>query len=638
MPGAVRLAVDCGSVTTAAVLVWPDGRWQALRFDDRPVLLSAVFVRPSGWMVAGAQAWQCAADAVVGLFVPSPVRHIRDDVISGDGVSAAGVDVVAEPLRRVAEVARQVAGGPVEDVRLVAPAGWGPRRSMLLRQAAHRAGLGAVTVVPAPVAVAGLLEAAGTPVPLGAHVAVCDVGGGVEATVLHRTPAGFEVVSVLSDPDAGGLRLDEWLAASLNGLTPPAAAATPVDPRWWPVLAAARAAKEELATQPAVAVGMPPPHPPVVLTAPVVQVQAHPLWERAAHLTAQAVEVANLRPADLAGVYLCGGGAVMPQAPPTIASVFGGPVQVVPDPANAAARGAASATGPPGAAKDALAAMSWLPELPLRRLLGVLVPAVMSGALLVEFLAVKTRHPADFQAAFPGGYQAQPPNIVLSWGQLGVAGLLALLACLCGAAVLGAVLPANAGVPGPPSSEAVRMGGGLVVAAVLGSFIAALYGVGGAVYLNAPLGAFLRWTLLCTLPLAVIAVCTGLLIAARGRTPVTGWHRWLQFPILSAIPAAGGMLLLAVAYGYLPTDAGPTNTLERVGGLLIGVGAGLALVRPPLYRLVLTPLLAAVTTAIVDFGTTGILAVFYVAAVTCWWLQRLWQLLFDLPGGWPADA
>jgi hypothetical protein len=139
MPGKVRLAVDCGSVTTAAEVVWPDGRWGPLRFDDRPVLASAVFVSRAGRMVAGAQAWHHAGNGHEGLFVPAPVRRIAEDRLTGGGVSAAGVDVMAE--------------------------------------------------------------------------------------------------------DAGGLRLDEQLAASLNGLTPPAAG-TVADSRWWRMLATARAAKD----------------------------------------------------------------------------------------------------------------------------------------------------------------------------------------------------------------------------------------------------------------------------------------------------------------------------------------------------------------------------------------------------------
>jgi len=608
-----------------------------LRFDDRPALLSAVFVAPGGRMTAGVQAWRSAAASRSGLFVPSPSHRIRDEVVAGGGVTASGVELMAEPLRRAAQVAEQVVGGPVTDVRLVTPAGWGPQRLTLLRKAAHHAGLPAVTVVPAPVAVADWLAASGTLVPVGGYVAVGDLGGGVAATVLRRGADVFEIVSTLEDLAAGGLRLGDAVAAGLNGLAPPVAGMA-VDPVWWQVLAAARTAVEDLSNMPAVTVSLPPPDLPVVLTAPTVQAHARPLWERAGRLMVEAVEAADLRPADLAGVFLAGGGAGSPQAAEAVGTVVGRPVQVVPEPAMAAVRGAAGVTDAPAAAGGVLPALSWLPELPLRRLLGVLVPAAASAGLFVEFLAVKARYPDLFPRASLGAYEQGAFGVVMAWGQLGMASLLALVACLCGAAVLAAVLPANTGVSGQPASEAVRMGGGLVVAAVLGSCIAALYGVGAAVYLSAPVGPFVRWALLCTLPLAAVAAGTGVLAAARGSVPAAGWHNWLRFPLLSAIPAAVGMLLLSAAHGYMAVDTGPTASVERTGGFLIGVGAGLALVRPLLYRLIVVPPLAAVTTAIVDIHTTGILAAFYIVAVTCWWLQRLWQLRFHPPASWSTDG
>jgi hypothetical protein len=74
------------------------------------------------------------------------------------------------------------------DVHLVIPAAWGPRRRTAMRQAAHRAGLGQPTLVEAPIAAAQHLLATGTQMVVGAYLAVCDVGGGFEATVLRRSP------------------------------------------------------------------------------------------------------------------------------------------------------------------------------------------------------------------------------------------------------------------------------------------------------------------------------------------------------------------------------------------------------------------------------------------------------------------
>ena len=41
---AMRLGIDYGTVTTRAVLAWPDGRWTRLLFDGAPQLPSGVYL------------------------------------------------------------------------------------------------------------------------------------------------------------------------------------------------------------------------------------------------------------------------------------------------------------------------------------------------------------------------------------------------------------------------------------------------------------------------------------------------------------------------------------------------------------------------------------------------------------------
>ncbi|MET7710303.1 Hsp70 family protein [Micromonospora sp. NPDC005413] len=170
-----------------------------------------------------------AAGADPGRFVPAP-RRSPEQSVTVAGVQVDPLDLVAAPLRRVGGEVQRVVGGPVEDVRLVVPAGWGPRRRTWMRHAAHRAGLPQPRLVEAPVAVAGFLLATGTQLPVGSLVAVCDVGGGAEVSVLRRGPAGFEVLATLSDPDAGGTAIDGAVSAALAAVTalpaPPTAAAS----------------------------------------------------------------------------------------------------------------------------------------------------------------------------------------------------------------------------------------------------------------------------------------------------------------------------------------------------------------------------------------------------------------------------
>jgi molecular chaperone DnaK (HSP70) len=221
-PGEVWLAVDYGSAATVAVVAWPDGRWIPLVFDGSPVLPSAVLVQADGALLTGQRAWQAAVEQPDRLVV-APLR-VRGQSVTAGGVEVEVLDLVAATLRRVAGEAEWVAGGRVADVRLVVPAGWGPRRRTWMRQAAYRAGLGQPVLVEAPVAVGEHLLASGVQLAVGSFIVVCDVGAGFEASVLRRGPSGFEVLSTFDDLDAGGFGRDRsgrcCVAGSMHALYP----------------------------------------------------------------------------------------------------------------------------------------------------------------------------------------------------------------------------------------------------------------------------------------------------------------------------------------------------------------------------------------------------------------------------------
>ena len=591
-------------------------------------LSSAVHVAADGQVVAGQRAWVVAAVSPDG-FEPSPMRYAGEDWLALAGTGMAPVDLVAATLREVAEEAHRVVGRWVDDVRLVVPAAWGPRRSGWLRQAARRAGFGDVTLVPAPVAVAQHVAATGAQLPVGSYLAVCDLGGGIEVSVLRRGPNGFELLSYPSSPEdqaAGGTQIDELLAARLNGHRPDVADV--VDGGRWQRLAAVRAAKEAASVYPTVTVG----DPPTVWTAGQVQEVARPVLERAARLTVEAIARADLVPDQLAGVFLAGGGASMPLAARVVGEAVGREPQVVVEPGVAAVRGAAQVTGPQGGGGPVGQGGPPLP--PLRRALAVVVPGLTSLALLAVFLQVKKRaEPYNWFHLYkipewggPGFYTRNP-----TWGALAMASTFILIAFLSAAALIASALPYALGPHAPKSSDGRQMGTGLLVAAGLGTAVAAVYAIGTSLYFEAPNGPLLRWAIAPIVPLLVVVVAVAALAARWERHPVEGWHDWLGFPVSSVLAAAVGIVLVDYAVNNVQEWAG---LLGRLGGLLIGVGAALAVARPLLLRLLLAGPIGLAMAAITHFSTARVLAVIYIVAVTLWWVQRLWQLWTRPPERW----
>jgi molecular chaperone DnaK (HSP70) len=401
-PADLRLSIDCGASATVAVLAWPDGRWIPLVFEASTVLSSAVHVGRAGEVTAGVTAWQQAMIEPAGL-VPEPLRAAPGSVPVGEADLVAQ-DLVAATLRLVAAEAVRAAGAQVPDVRMVAPAGWGPRRRTWLRSTAYQAGLGQPRLVEAPVAAADRLLTTGVQLPVGAFILVCDAGAGFEATVLRRGSTGFEVLSTLADPAAGGTKIDELLAATVLGAEGPQPAPVP-----WPAMASLRAAKEALSQQPTVTVLLPAPAGPTVVSSAVLEDVAGPVVKRAGELAAEAVRAAELTPEQLAGVYCIGAGAAAPMLPRALAERLGVAPTVLLEPGFAAVLGAVEAGGqgaPAASVPDPVP-----PEPPVRRALALAVPGAASLALFAQFLLT---------ASFENGSRQCTRDRTTTWSRTGV--------------------------------------------------------------------------------------------------------------------------------------------------------------------------------------------------------------------------
>ncbi|MEV4481803.1 Hsp70 family protein [Micromonospora coxensis] len=605
-----RLAIDCGGASTTAVLAWPDGTWTPLLFDGEPELPSAVLLTPAGDTLTGHQAWQ-AATSTPDRFVPAPRHSPEQQRLSIADTEVDVLDLIAATLRRVAEQAQITVGFPMEDVRLVVPAGWGPRRRTRLRHAAHRAGLAQPRLIEAPIAVAAHVLATGAQLPVGSFIAVCDVGAGAEVSVLRRGPAGFEVLATLADPAAGGTTIDDALTAALTGHD----SANGGDGGRWALLASVRAAKHALADRAAVTVPLPDTSA-VVLTTAMLHQAARPVLDRVAHLVNETIAAAEISMPDLAGLYCVGGVARLPLLTEVLTEAIGVTPIVVADPAMAAVRGAADAGA---AGPGPVAAPPEVPVPPVRRAAAIAVPGFVSLGLISQFLLTPEWH---------GSLMYQ--EALLNWGELAMAAVFALIAALGAGTVLASTIAAR-NTPGSATAGGAgsQTGTGILASASLGVAVAGMYAVVGSLYIGYSANGFLRWALLPIAPTVAVAAVMALLAVRQWRVPVGGWSQLLAFPTGSVITAGAGMALIQYS---LVADRWPHLVLwidlaGRVGGLLLGVGTVLAVVRQPILRLILGAPLTVITAALVSWQATGILGVIYAIAVAVWWLRQLWSRL-----------
>src|SRR6266540_3656105 len=642
----VRLAVDCGAVWTSAALGWSGGRGRLVSFDGLARLPSGVVAGSDGSLVVGVAGGQpgTAGDGSA-RFVAAPIRHLADGPVSlPAGGTVEPVELVAAVLRRVMDEAGGAAGQRPAVVCLVVPAGWGPRRRTLVRQCAHRSGVGEVVLVDMPVAVVRRLEATGVPVPVGSWVAVCDVGAGFAASVVAHTSDGLAVVSTVDAP-AGGDRVDEVFAQRLLEVAT-VAAATPVqalnDGDRLVLLRHARTAKEALASAASTVVALPAPLPPVVVGVDELTAVAGPV-------VGAVVAGFEQGRADIAAVRVVG--------QPEVAAVLG-------------AAGAADLS-------DGMPAAPAVPEPPrVTQAVGLVVPLVAALVVAVHFLATTT---VERQRGLTVSVQ-----VLANWGELALACLFGLLGCLSGATLIASALPPEGTGPvsglrrgrrvlelvGLPRhrpvgvdradeadqvapadadpavvSAAVRarqLATGLFAATALGVTLAGLLAVFGSVGAGVSNGSYLRWALLPLLLVAGAAIGCGLLVVWRRVTPVLGWHAFLVFPPGSVVCAAVGAVLVqhAMVTPVYPGQGLLVAVIGRGGGALLGLGAALAVAETLRWRVILAGPFAVLVAAVVSYPATGFIAMLYVLAASVWWGRRLWQLVrvLLLPPVAPADG
>ncbi|WP_344619371.1 Hsp70 family protein [Dactylosporangium salmoneum] len=339
----MRLGVDFGTSHTVAVVARPGARVDALLFDSSPLLPSAVYADTSGTLLTGRDA-ERSARLDPSAFEPHPKRRIDDGALLLGGRKVPVVGAVEAVLRRVGEEAVRTAGQAPEATVLTHPAGWGPQRRGLLLDAATRAGLPAVTLVPEPVAAAMYFTTVlGHHVPDGHAVVVYDFGGGTfDISVVRRAGAGWEVAAAQGLDDVGGVDLDAaivgWAGAQVAARDPALWArlespAGPPDRRHRKALwDDARSVKELLSRASSGGIAVPLFDVDLHLTRDEFETLARPWLDRTVTLTTATLFTSGVSADRLAGVFLVGGGSRVPLAETLLHRALGVPPVVLEQP------------------------------------------------------------------------------------------------------------------------------------------------------------------------------------------------------------------------------------------------------------------------------------------------------------------
>jgi molecular chaperone DnaK (HSP70) len=343
------LAIDFGTSNTVAMLRTPDGRTRPLLFGGAPLLPSAVYLEADGRVLVGRDALH-SARLDPGRFEPNPKRRVDDGQVLLGGVEVAVPRLFGYVLAEVLGEARRQLGGPPGEVRLTHPARWGERRRGLLVAGARLAGLGAPRLIPEPVAAASYFTAVlGSAVPVGRSLGIYDLGGGTfDATVVRRTPTGFDVLAEDGLPDIGGLDFDQAIVEQLGrvyGDMPPwARLVNPVDStdrrNRRMLYDDVCAAKERLSRTAKADINLPTLEVDAHLTRDELEALIRGYLGGTVACLRRTIAAARLRPPDLVAVFLVGGSSRIPLAARMIHAELGMPPTTLDQPETVVAEGA----------------------------------------------------------------------------------------------------------------------------------------------------------------------------------------------------------------------------------------------------------------------------------------------------------
>jgi actin-like ATPase involved in cell morphogenesis len=359
------LGIDFGTCFTCAA-VSRAGRVDVIQGPDGGRLESAVSIDEDGTLTAGHRAGNLAV-AFPERAIRLPKRALANGpvtLVAGREVETAAI--VAPVLRAAAEEAITQAGGQAPDrVVLTCPALWGPGERRRLAEAGERAGLGTAATLEAELTTepvgAACFYASGQdgspagPLPAGRRVAVFDFGGGtLDTVVLERTTDGFTVVGRPGgSARLGGEDLDEALRGLIERKVSDADGGAAWAQLWAGTSIPERRQRRHLLAdiselktivgggrrQPGY-VHVPGHDEPVYVTPAEFDETVRPLIEQAVGELARTLDAAQVKPADLDGIYLAGGSSRVELVGRLIHQRLGIAPRLVGDPKTVVIRGA----------------------------------------------------------------------------------------------------------------------------------------------------------------------------------------------------------------------------------------------------------------------------------------------------------
>ncbi|HZE40453.1 MAG TPA: Hsp70 family protein, partial [Stackebrandtia sp.] len=311
------IAIDFGTSHTVAMLRRGDGRVEPLLFDASPLLPSAVFAAADGGLLVGRDALYSARLAPARL-EPHPKRRVDDGTVLLGDRELSIVELFAAVLGRVRRECEQVAGAVPSHVVLTHPAAWGPRRRMVLRDAADRVGFVGPHMIAEPIAAARYyVDGRSTS---GSAMLVYDFGGGTLDVSVVTHDGGLAVASMDGHDDLGGVDID---AAIIGHLRRRVGDATAWDELLSPTTAArrrawrgfvedVRLAKERLSRASTVDLYVPLVDADLHLTRAELEELAGPMIERGVDVADAVIRDSGVDAARLSAAYLVGGASRMP--------------------------------------------------------------------------------------------------------------------------------------------------------------------------------------------------------------------------------------------------------------------------------------------------------------------------------------